>query len=206
MKRVKKQNLKGAGPSKAEINSLLQHYQNGQYGDAEKLALVITKNFPKHQVGWKVLGAVLKQSGRVGEALLVMQKTVYLSPQDAEAHSNLGVTLHELGRLKEAEASLRQAIALKSDFAEAHYNLGNTLKDLGRLEDAIKAYKISLSITPDFSEAWNNIAFPLQAMKMQISSEETRRSLYPENANSKYAQIEKAILNYKLNLGGGERM
>ena len=203
MKRVKKQVLKNISPPAAKINEILLQYQNGQYIEAEILALSITKKFPKHPFGWKALGAILKQRGKTSESLLVMQKTVYLSPQDAEAHSNLGVTLHELGRLKEAEASLRQAIALKSDFAEAHYNLGNTLKDLGRLEDAIKAYKISLSITPDFSEAWNNIAFPLQAMKMQISSEETRRSLYPENANSKYAQIEKAILNYKLNLGGG---
>jgi len=44
-----KQNLKSINPSEAEINNLLQHYQNGKYGDAEKLAVYITQEFPKHQ-------------------------------------------------------------------------------------------------------------------------------------------------------------
>ncbi|SVC11100.1 uncharacterized protein METZ01_LOCUS263954, partial [marine metagenome] len=123
-------------PSQAEIQKLLNHYQNGQYGDAEKLAISITEQFPEHQFAWKALGAVLKQTGRISESLVPSQKAVQLVPQDAEAHSNLGLTLKELGRLEEAEASLRQAIALKSDFAEAHNNLGITLQDLGRLEEA----------------------------------------------------------------------
>ena len=66
-KKGKKQNLKCINPSESEINNLLQTYQNGQYGDAEKLAVSITQEFPKHQFGWKVLGAVLKQTGRVIE-------------------------------------------------------------------------------------------------------------------------------------------
>ena len=59
----KKQYLKGISPSDAEINNLLQQYQNGQYGGAEKSALSLTERFPKHQLAWKVLGAVLKQTG-----------------------------------------------------------------------------------------------------------------------------------------------
>ena len=51
-------------PSQELLNSLLQHYQNGRYGDAEQLAVSITQEFPKNQFGWKVLGAVLKQNGR----------------------------------------------------------------------------------------------------------------------------------------------
>ena len=45
-------------PSQAQLRSLLEHYQNGRYDDAEKLAKSITQEFPKHQFGWKVLGAV----------------------------------------------------------------------------------------------------------------------------------------------------
>jgi tetratricopeptide (TPR) repeat protein len=119
----KKQYLKGISPSDAEINNLLQQYQNGQYGGAEKSALSLTERFPKHQFAWKVLAAVLKQTGRVSESLAASQKSVQLGPQDAEAHSNLGNTLKELGRLDEAEASYTQAIVLKSDYAEAHRHL-----------------------------------------------------------------------------------
>ena len=131
-KKKKKQYLKGISPSEAEINNLLQQYQNGRYDDAEKLALSITERFPKHQFGWKVLGAVLKQKGMKAEALNATQKAVQLVPQDAEAHYNLGNTLMGLGRSEEAEASYRQAIAITPDYAEAHNNLGATLQELGR--------------------------------------------------------------------------
>ena len=135
-----KQRLKvgssGAEPPYSQLNNLLEHYQTGKLEEAEELAKLLTQQFPKHPFGWKVLGAVFKQAGRVNESFLPLQEAVDLSPQDAEAHSNLGATLAELGRLEEAEASLREAIALKPDYAEAYYNLGNTLKVLGRLDEA----------------------------------------------------------------------
>ena len=99
-KKGKKQNLKGISPSDAELNNLLLHYQNGRFSDAEKLAISITQEFPEHQFGWKVLGAVLGQSGRQSKAVNANQTAVALSPQDAEAHSNLGVTLQDTGQIR----------------------------------------------------------------------------------------------------------
>jgi pentatricopeptide repeat protein len=64
-KKAKKQNLKAISPSESEMTSLLEHYQNGQYDDAEKLAKSITQEFPKNQFGWKVLGVILQQTGRI---------------------------------------------------------------------------------------------------------------------------------------------
>ena len=118
MKATKK-NLKVNNPSQQQLSSLLEHFQNGQFNDAEKLAISITNEFPKHQFAWKVLGAVLGATGRKSEAVDANQTAVALSPQDAEAHYNLGNTLKELGRLDEALASYNQAIALKPDYAEA---------------------------------------------------------------------------------------
>ena len=126
----------GENPSQKQETSLLEYYQSGRLGEAEKLAKSITNEFPKHQLGWKVLGVLYARSGRNSEAVNAHQTAVALSPQDAVAHSNLGVTLQEQGRLDEAEASLRQAIALKPDNPEAHYNLGITLQELGRLEES----------------------------------------------------------------------
>ena len=122
-KKAAKQNLKANNPTQQQISTLLEHYLNGRFSDAEKLAVRITQDFPKRQFAWKVLGAVLEATGRKSEAVDANQKAVALSPQDAEAHNNLGITLKALGRLDEAEASYNQAIALKSDYAEAHRNL-----------------------------------------------------------------------------------
>ena len=46
-------------PSKTQLDNLLDYYQKGRYDDAEKLAVSMTQEFPKYQLGWKVLGVVL---------------------------------------------------------------------------------------------------------------------------------------------------
>ena len=47
----------------------ISYYEIGKFIEAENLAISITNKFPKHQFAWKVLGAVLKQTGRVNESL-----------------------------------------------------------------------------------------------------------------------------------------
>ena len=143
--------------SQEQLNSLLQYYQAGRYEDAEKLSLSITREFPKNQFAWKVLGAALKQMGKLNESLVVCQKSVELGIQDAEAHNNLGVIMKELGRLKEAEVSYRQAIILKPKYAEAHYNLGITLQEIGKLDKAEVSYRQAIKLKPDYAVAYNNL-------------------------------------------------
>ena len=151
-------------PSRAHLSSLSEHYQNGRYDDAEKLALYITKEFPEYRLGWKVLGAVLAQTGRNSESENAYKKAVQLAPQDAEAHNNLGATLNELGRLDEAEASCRQAISLKTDYAEAHCNLSITLKELGRLDEAEAGCRQAILLKPHFVEAHCNLGSTLKEL------------------------------------------
>jgi tetratricopeptide (TPR) repeat protein len=153
-----------ASPSQQQRNSLLEYYQTGRLSDAEKLALSFTQEFPKYQFGWKVLGAVLGQTGRKSEAVDANQEAVALSPQDAEAPNNLGVTLQELGRLDEAEASYTQAIVLNPDYAEAHNNLGNTLQHLGRLDESEVSYAKAIALKPDYADAHNNLGNTLKEL------------------------------------------
>ena len=137
-KKAIKKGLKAENPSQELLNRLLAEYQNGRYEDAEKLAVSITQEFPKHPFAWKILGAVLRAAGRKFEAVDANQRAVELSPQDAEAHSNLGNTLEELLKLDEAEASYMQAIALRPHFKVTP--LGCTLKALGRMDVAEASY------------------------------------------------------------------
>ena len=160
-----------SSPSQQQLSSLLEHYKNKQFGDAEKLAISITHEFPKHPFGWKVLGAVLAQTGRKSEALNTNQNVVALSPQDAEAHYNLGITLKELNRLEEAEVCYTQAIELKPDYIEAHYNLGNMFKKLGRLEEAEASYKKAIALSPQDAEAHNNLGIILKELGKLVESE-----------------------------------
>jgi tetratricopeptide (TPR) repeat protein len=153
-----------ASPSQAQLNNLLEHYQNGRLGDAEKLAISITQEFPSHNFSWKILGAVFKKTDRNSEAVNANQTAVELSPQDAEAHYNLGNRLKELDRLDETEASYRQAIALKPDYAEAYGNLGLTLRELGRLDEAEAIYAQAVALNPNYVDAHFNLGVTLQEL------------------------------------------
>ena len=167
-----------AVPSQSTLNRLLEHYQNEQYGDAEKLAISITKQFPNNQFSWKVLGVVLRKMGRVSEALNASQRSVVLNPEDAEAHINLGNTLRELGRLEEAEASLRAAIVLKPGFAKAHYNLGATLRVFGRLDEAEESYTQAIKLNPDYARAHSSLGITLYKLgKLQEAEASCRQAI-----------------------------
>lgn len=163
-KKKTKKKLKANNPSLEQLSWLLECYQNGRFDDAERLAVSITNEFPKHQLGWKVLGAVLKRTGRAKDSLTAMQKSVNLAPQDAEAHYNLGVTLQELERLHEAADSYIQAIELKPDHAEVHSNLGATLHTLGKLDEAVDSYKQAIALKPAFARAHCNLGVTLQEL------------------------------------------
>ena len=163
-KKVKKQNLNAVSPSEAEIKSLLEYCQNGQYGDAEKLAVAMTKRFPSHQFCWKVLGAVLENTGRINESLAASQKSVQLAPQDAEASNNLGNILQKVGRLNEAKVSYTKAIALEPGYASAHYNLGVALQKLRRLDEAEQSFTQAIVLKPDYAEAHNNLGGTLEEL------------------------------------------
>ena len=151
-------------PTQQQLSNLSECYQNGRFAEAETLAVYMTQEFPEYPLGWKVLGVVLKQIGKISESFAAMQKSVYLNPQDAAAHSNLGATLQELGRLDEAEASYTRAIALKSDLTEAHYNLGLTLQELGKLDEAEVSYTRVIALKPDYAEAHFNLGTTLQEL------------------------------------------
>ena len=144
-------------PSQLQINTLLEHYQNRRFIDAEKLAVFITRKFPENQFAWKVLGAILKLTGRISEALAVGRKSSQISPLDEEAHNNLGTILQELERYDEAEESYKKAIALKPDFAGAHNNLGTILQELARYHEAETNFIKAISLTPDYAEAYCNL-------------------------------------------------
>jgi len=171
-KKEKKKNLtlnqtnsnQARSPSQVQLDVLLEHYQKGQFDLAENLAKTITQKYPDHQFGWKVIGAVFKQTGRLQESLIANQRAVAISPNDAQAHYNLSNTLKELGRLEDAEASYNKAIAIKPDLAEAHYNLGATLQELGRLEEAEASYRKAIALKPDLAQAHNNLGLTLKEL------------------------------------------
>ena len=153
-----------AKPSQQQLDGLIDCYQTGRLSDAEKLAISFTQEFPNHQLGWKVLGAIFWQTRRAQEAVNAHQEVINLSPQDPVAYYNLGVTLQELRRLEEAEEIYKQTIMLKPGYAEPHNNLGTVFKELGRLDEAEASYKQAIALKPNFAEAHSNLGVTVQEL------------------------------------------
>jgi Tfp pilus assembly protein PilF len=205
----KKRHLNANYPSQEQVNKLLQHYQTGRFSDAEELAVDITHEFPSHQLGWKILGALYKQTGRNSEAVDANQTAVALSPRDAEAHNNLGVTLKELGKLNEAEASYTQAIALKPDYAEAYSNLGITLKQRERFDEAEAIFRQAIALKPNYAEVHNNLGSALKELGRLDEAEASLRQAialkpnYPEvyynfgNVLKKLGRLDEAEASFR---------
>ncbi len=168
----------GENPSPQEIDTLVALFTEGRFTEAATLAQSMTVRFPQHEFGWKALGAVFKQMGRIADALLPMQKAAALSPDDVEAHYNLGVTFQEMGRLDEAEACYRRALQINPNYTDAHSNLGVTLQELGRLAEAEACYRQALQIEPDYTKAHGNLGNLLKDMgRLDEAEASLRRAL-----------------------------
>ena len=144
--------------------ALAQLFTEERYAEAKQQAQQLTKRFPQHGFGWKVLGAICQRQGNSTDGQSFMQQAVALTPGDSEAHCNLGNILRDLARLAEAEASYRRALALKPDYAEVYSILGLTLHDLGRLDQAETCCRRVLRIMPDFAGARYNLGITLHAL------------------------------------------
>ena len=67
-----------ASAPEEQINNFLERYQAGHFRDAEKLAKLLTQEFPKDHFGWRALGAALSQIGRTLEAINAFQTAITL--------------------------------------------------------------------------------------------------------------------------------
>ncbi|MEO9190513.1 MAG: sulfotransferase [Acetobacteraceae bacterium] len=93
-------------------------------------------------------GLQLLQIGRVGEAILVLRKSVLADAADPDAHYALGVALLRDGQFAAAATSLSQAIAHKPDFAIAYRDLGNALDRQSLDVEAMEAFRHALALSP----------------------------------------------------------
>ena len=165
-------------PRPQQIDTLMALHSEGRFAEAETLARSLTTRFQRHGLSWKMLGIVIREQGRVAEALLPLQTAAELLPQDVSAQGNLGTVLKALGRLAEAEGSYRRALQIQPANAEIHNNLGNILNDLGRLPEAEASYRQALKLKPADADAHSNLGKVLQSQgRLAEAVTSYRRSL-----------------------------
>jgi protein O-GlcNAc transferase len=162
------------------------HYALGNFVEAESGFRKAVALNPAYDAAHYNLGNVLKQMGKLDDAIEAYRRTLQLKPADADAHYNLGIALKEQGKLDEAITAYKLALEHKPTYVEAHYNLGNVLKQQGKLDDAISAYQQALALKPIDADAHNNLgnAFKQQGkLDEAIKAYRSALALNPTDAN-----------------------
>jgi len=148
----------------APLGALTWHY-SGQYVDAETLYRTTIDRNPECWMAYNNLGAI-KLHGtpeEVREGRELIEKSVAINPDNAEARNNLGYALQEAGQFDEARVQHEAAIRLLPTFADAHNNLGSALRWLGRFDEAERAYREAIRLKPRFGMAYQNLGLVLLA-------------------------------------------
>lgn len=103
------------------------------------------------------LERALWQDGAKKAAAAVIEKTLLLKPDYAEAHCNRGTLLREQKRLPEAEAEFRKALELDPSLYEAHISLGAVLADHGKAKEAEDHFRQAIALRGGLAGAYFNL-------------------------------------------------
>ncbi len=130
---------------------------------------------------------VLRDLGRLEDALTGVDQALALQPGHAEALSNRGTILSDLGRHDEALAVYDRALALAPGFPDVWNNRGLTLKAMKRPGEALASVGRALALHPQFAEAHNTrgaILFDLKRTGDAIAAYDQALTLNPGYAEA----------------------
>lgn len=154
-------------PTASEQNHLIALYKAERYAELEQQVGLLLQCYPDSSFGWKILSGALMAQGK--DALLALQQTAKLLPQDAEVLNNLGDLLAKREQLHEAEECFRKAIQISPRYTDALYNLGQILTRQDRHPDAEQYYRKVIELKPHDANTHHNLGL---ALRMQQKFDE----------------------------------
>jgi len=159
--------------------------QTGRPDAAERIYRDVLARDANHAVALHFLGLCLVQTGRTGEGLAFLARSIELLPGKAKPRHNYAVSLLQAGNLDAAERELLEAIRLEPENAATHHYLGMVRQRLGRLDEAVAAYQAALERLPDDPSVASNLGYCLlEQGKTEAALEWLRRSIAREPRNA----------------------
>ncbi len=166
---MSKPNPQAAQAPAAQVQTLLQAFNQGLGPHAEQLATQIVQRFPATAVAQSVLAALLAQRGAMAQALPHFDAAAQLQPKVAEVQFNLALALVSLQRHADAVIAYQRGLRLKPGAVVAHFNLGAAFQALGQLADAARCYQRAADLQPGYAEAWGNLG-AVQQLQGQLDA------------------------------------
>ncbi len=137
----------------------------GRLMEAESVCRSILAARPNTPEAEHLLGVIVHQNGKLGEAIEHVQRAARLAPQVALFHANLGEMLRLSGRPKLAAEAAQRAIEIEPTMPMALSNLGVALYELKDFEEAARSQRKAIAAKPDFAEAYSNLGNALYALR-----------------------------------------
>ena len=106
-------------------------------------------------------GVVLREKGRLDEAVIQFRRALQIKPNHSEIRYDIGYTLALQGKLKEAVSEYRKFLQIIPDDLDVHNNLGSVFLRQGKIDEAIACFKEALRLEPACPEALNNLGMAL---------------------------------------------
>ncbi|MBM3545339.1 MAG: tetratricopeptide repeat protein [Alphaproteobacteria bacterium] len=134
--------------SKNTLALAMKLHAGGELDRAERAYRRILSKDRGNADAWQMLGMLLYQRGRTGDAIAHMRRAIAKAPGIAAFHGNLAECLRATGNFIDAAAELRQALVLAPVLDVGLANLGLVLRVLGNPTAAAVAFRRALAIRP----------------------------------------------------------
>ncbi len=146
------------------LNLGLALERQDRWDDAEHAYRQALAHDERHPQAHNYLGDLLRQQGRLEEALAHLQRAQVLAPQDPGILNNLALVHQALDQPQTAEHLLREALALRPDHWRTLSNLGALLKEMERDEEAYAVLCRAVALAPHAPSAVNNLGVVLRRL------------------------------------------
>ncbi|MBX3393988.1 MAG: sulfatase-like hydrolase/transferase [Phycisphaerae bacterium] len=98
------------------------------------------------------------KSGRINEAMPILESVVKDSPESDELYVSLGSSYLTLGRPADAERALAMSLRTRADDPYKLWMLGEALQRQDKLEAALKCFSRTAELLPEMADAQRSIA------------------------------------------------
>ena len=131
--------------------------QEGRPAAAAALLEPLLAEDPGNAVFRSRYARLLRDQGRLDEALPLYRQAAALSPADPQVWYELATSLQQAGRSEEARAAFEEALRHDPGRPQAHNSLAIALAGAGRLGEATEHLRAALAVDPRDAQVWNNL-------------------------------------------------
>lgn len=143
--------------STVDLQSALGLEEKGKPEEAEALYRRIISNEPQNALVYGYLGRLLGNSGRLDEALSILEQGMLYDDRNPEALSTMVQIYITKGEAEVAVSTAKKLTAYLPKQPDGYMVLGNAYFYAGKTSDAIQAFKKALKINPKYINSYLSI-------------------------------------------------